>query len=125
MDEVSTTDAPESIGPFSQGIVSNSMVYVSGQGPVDPQSDTIVAGDIRTQTERTLDNIAAVLRAAGCSLDDVVRAQVYVRDMSQYDAVNEVYSGYMSEPYPARTAVEVSELPIDIDVEVDVVAEQR
>lgn len=124
MDEVSTNEAPESIGPFSQGIVSNSMVYVSGQGPVDPRSGNIVEGDIQVQTERTLDNIAAILRAAGCSLNDVVRARVYVRDMSQYDAVNEVYSGYMSQPYPARTAVEVSELPIDIDVEIDVVAER-
>ena len=124
MDEVSTDEAPESVGPFSQGIISHSMVHVSGQGPVDPKSGNIVEGDIRVQTERTLENIAAILRAAGCSLDDVVRARVYVRDMSLYNTVNEVYSGYMSKPYPARTAVEVSELPINIDVEIDIVAEQ-
>jgi 2-iminobutanoate/2-iminopropanoate deaminase len=122
MEEISTDDAPASIGPYSQGIVDGDTVHVSGQGPVDPDTDEVVSDDVREQTARTLENIAAVLEAAGASLDDVVKANVYVTDMDDYNAVNEVYGEYMSEPYPARAAVEVAALPIDIAVEIEVQA---
>ncbi|MFC7047219.1 Rid family detoxifying hydrolase [Halobacteriaceae archaeon GCM10025711] len=122
MEALDTDDAPASIGPFSQGIKDGDTVYVSGQGPVDPDTNEIVDGDVRTQTARTLENIAAVLAVADASLDDVVKATVFVTDMADYEAVNEVYAEYVSPPYPARSAVQVADLPIDIKVEIEVVA---
>lgn len=122
MQEIDTDDAPPSIGPFSQAVREGERIYVSGQGLVDPDDETVVSEDVRAQTERTLENVAAILRAADSSLDDVLKATVYVTDMDDYDAINEVYEQYMSAPYPARSAVEVSALPIDIGVEIDVIA---
>ncbi|MUV57298.1 Rid family detoxifying hydrolase [Halogeometricum sp. CBA1124] len=122
MEELSTSDAPASIGPFSQGIRDSNRIYVSGQGPIDPATGDIVSEDIREQTARTLENVEAVLQAGGVSLDDVVKSTVFVTDMNDYDAVNEVYGEYMSKPYPARSAVEVCELPVPIRVEIEVVA---
>ncbi|WP_152043129.1 RidA family protein [Salinigranum salinum] len=122
MREISTDDAPASIGPYSQGIVDDGTIYVSGQGPIDPESGDIVGDTIEEETERTLENVGAVLEAAGASLDDVVKATVFVRDMRNYAAINEVYGEYMSEPYPARSAVEVDDLPVDIGVEIEVIA---
>jgi 2-iminobutanoate/2-iminopropanoate deaminase len=122
MREISTDDAPASIGPYSQGIVDDGTIYVSGQGPIDPGTGDIVGDTIEEEAERTLENVGAVLDAAGASLDDVVKATVFVRDMRNYAAVNEVYGEYMSEPYPARSAVEVDDLPVDIGVEIEVVA---
>lgn len=122
MEEVSTNEAPDAIGPYSQGTLDDGRVYVSGQGPVDPDSGEIVSDDVAEQTARTLENVAAILEAAGSSFDDVVHANVYVTDMDDYETVNEVYAEYMTEPYPARAAMEVSRLPIEIAVEIEVVA---
>jgi 2-iminobutanoate/2-iminopropanoate deaminase len=123
MEEIVTDDAPQSIGPYSQGIKSDVHVFVSGQGPVDPETGEVVSEDISEQTAQTLENIGAVLSAAGSSLDQVVKTNVFVTDMDNYDAVNEVYGDYMSAPFPARSAVEVADLPIDIGVEIEAVAE--
>ncbi|WP_433627460.1 Rid family detoxifying hydrolase [Halomicrococcus sp. NG-SE-24] len=125
MEEINTDEAPPSIGPFSQAVRDGGRIYVSGQGPVDPESGEIVGDTVREQTARTLENVAAVLEAADRSLDDVVKATVFVRDMDDYDAVNDVYADYMTEPYPARSAVEVADLPIDIGVEIEVVASDQ
>jgi reactive intermediate/imine deaminase len=122
MEEIHTGDAPAAIGPYSQGIVDGDRIFVSGQGPIDPDSGDIVGEDIREETERTLENVAAVLAAADSSLDDVVKSTVFVTDMSNYDAVNDVYAEYMSDPFPARSAVEVADLPVDIGVEIEVIA---
>ena len=122
MEEIHTDDAPAAIGPYSQGIVDGDRIFVSGQGPIDPDSGDIVGEDIREETERTLENVAAVLAAADSSLDDVVKSTVFVTDMSNYDAVNDVYTEYMSDPFPARSAVEVADLPVDIGVEIEVIA---
>ena len=122
MQEISTNNAPASIGPYSQGIRDGDTVYVSGQGAVNPKTGEIVGDDVREQTSQTLENIAAILEAAGGSLDDVVKATVFVTDMHNYDAVNEVYGDYMISPFPARSAVQVADLPIDIDVEIEVIA---
>lgn len=122
MYEITTDEAPASIGPFSQGIRDQGRLYVSGQGPVDPDSGEILDSSIRAQTERTLENVDAVLEAGDCSFDDVVKASVYTRDITDYDVINEVYEEFVSPPYPARTAIEVSDFPLDIDVEIDVVA---
>ncbi|EFW91267.1 endoribonuclease L-PSP [Haladaptatus paucihalophilus DX253] len=125
MEEISTDAAPPSIGPFSQAVRDGDRIYVSGQGPVDPTSGDIVGDTIGEQTTRTLENIDAVLAAAGRSLDDVVKATVFVQDMDDYDEINEVYAEHFSAPYPARSAVQVEDLPIDIGVEIEVVASAR
>lgn len=122
MNAISTDDAPAAIGPYSQGIVDDDKVYVSGQGPVDPETEAVEVGTIEEETAQTLENIAAILEAAGTSLETVVKANVYLDSMDDYDAVNEIYGEYMSEPYPARAAVEVADLPIDIGVEIEVIA---
>lgn len=122
MREIESSDAPASIGPYSQGIHDGDTIYVSGQGPIDPDSGDVVSQDVREQTARTLENIDAVLGAADLSLDDVVKTTVFVNDMRYYDDVNEVYGEYMSEPYPARSAVEVVKLPVDIKVEIEAIA---
>ncbi|MBV0926347.1 Rid family detoxifying hydrolase [Halomicroarcula limicola] len=124
MQEITTDDAPDSIGPYSQGIASGDRIYVSGQGPVDPETGDVVSGSPAEQTRRTLQNIDAVLQAGDASLDDVVKSTVFVKDMRYYDEVNDVYGELMSAPYPARSAVEVVKLPVDIDVEIEVIAER-
>jgi len=125
MEEIATDQAPSAIGPYSQAILDDGRVYVSGQGPVDPETDEVVSEDIGEQTAQTLENIAAILDAADTSLDQIVKAKVFVTDMDDYEVVNEVYAEYMSEPYPARAAVEVSRLPIEIGVEIEVIAKQE
>jgi len=122
MEEISTDEAPESIGPFSQAIRDGDRIFISGQGPIDPESGEIVGDDIGDETARTLENVSAILEAAGASLDDVVKATVFVQNMDDYDDINEVYGEYMSEPYPARSAVQVEDLPVDIGVEIEVIA---
>lgn len=122
MEAIHTDDAPASIGPYSQAIKRRDTVYVSGQGPANPETREVEVQDIREQTAQTLENVAAILAAAGTSLEKVMKANVYVTDMADYEAVNEVYAEYMTEPYPARCAVEVADLPIDIGVEIEVVA---
>ncbi len=122
MEEISTDRAPSAIGPYSQGIRDGDRVYVSGQGPVDPDTGDVVSDDVGEQTAQTLENVAAILEAAGASLDDVLKANVYVTDMDDYEAVNDTYAEYMTKPYPARAAVEVSRLPIEIGVEIEIVA---
>lgn len=122
MDEITTAEAPASIGPYSQAVRDGDTVYTSGQGPIDPETGEVLDGDIAEQTALTLENIAAVLEAAGTSLDSVLKATVYVGDMDDYGAVNDVYAEYMSDPFPARSAVEVGEFPVDVGVEIEVVA---
>lgn len=122
MREIQSDDAPASIGPFSQGIVQGDTIYVSGQGPVDPNTGDVIGETPGEQAQRTLENIDAILGAADASLDDIVKTTVFLDDMRYYDEVNATYSELLSEPYPARSAVEVVKLPVDIDVEIEVVA---
>ena len=124
MKELTTDDAPKSIRPYSQGVVSGDRIYVSGQGPVDPESGDVISGSPGEQTRRTLRNVEAILQADGALLNDVVKTTVFVSDMRYYDEVNEAYKIMMSNPYPARSAVEVVRLPVDIDVEIEVIAER-
>ncbi len=122
MEEVSTDSAPEALGPYSQGIIDGDTVYVSGQGPVDPEANDVTAETIAEETAQTLENVAAILEAAGASLDDTVSVNVYMTDMDNYDEINDVYAEYMNEPYPTRAAVEVAELPSGIAVEIEATA---
>jgi 2-iminobutanoate/2-iminopropanoate deaminase len=122
MQEISTEDAPASIGPYSQAIEANGFIFVSGQGAAEPETREVVSDNINEQAAQVFGNISAVLSAADASLNDVVKAIVFLTDMENYDAVNEVYAEYMGSPFPARSAVEVADLPIDIDVEIEVIA---
>jgi 2-iminobutanoate/2-iminopropanoate deaminase len=119
---VSTPSAPAAIGPYSQAIRAGSLLFVSGQIPIDPATGTLVDGDIAAQTHRVFHNIRAILEAAGASLDSVVRATVYLADMNDFAIVNEVYGGYFSSPAPARATVQAARLPKDARVEIDVIA---
>ena len=119
---VSSPDAPKAIGPYSQAVRAGQLLFVSGQVPLDPATGQIVAGDIETQTRRVFDNLAAVLKAAGRSFADVVRTTVFLADMNDFTAVNDVYVTYFSTPYPARATVQVARLPKDARVEIDLIA---
>jgi len=119
---ISSKEAPGSIGPFSQAVRANGFVFVSGQVALDPSTQKVIDGDVSAQTERTLENVSAILRAAGSGLEKVVRSGVYLRNMSDFAAMNAVYARYFPSEPPARTTIEVSRLPLDVLVEVDVVA---
>jgi 2-iminobutanoate/2-iminopropanoate deaminase len=119
---ISSPDAPKAIGPYSQAVRAGQLLFVSGQVPLDPATGQIVAGDIAAQTRRVFDNLGAVLKAAGRSFADVVRTTVFLADMNDFTAVNEVYGTYFTEPYPARATVQVARLPKDARVEIDVIA---
>ncbi|MFB6170328.1 MAG: Rid family detoxifying hydrolase [Haloarculaceae archaeon] len=122
MEEVHADDAPVFDLPFSQATVNDGTVYVSGQVPIDPETMRVVEGGIEAEARQTLDNIATILEAAGSSFDSVLKTQVYLTDMDDFDAFNAVYEEYVGDPRPARSAFAVDELAIDIAVEVDVVA---
>ena len=119
---VSTSLAPKAIGPYSQAVRAGSLLFVSGQVPIDPATGDIVNGDIAAQTTRVFENIGAILQAAGASFDDVVRTTVFLADMNDFAAMNEVYGKYFASPAPARATVQVARLPKDARVEIDVIA---
>ncbi len=119
---ISSPNAPKAIGPYSQAVRAGDLLFLSGQVPLDPGTGSLIDGDIAAQTRRVLDNIGAVLAAGGRSFADVVRTTVFLADMNDFTAMNEVYGQYFSEPYPARATVQVARLPKDARVEIDVIA---
>jgi 2-iminobutanoate/2-iminopropanoate deaminase len=119
---VSTPLAPKAIGPYSQAIRAGSLLFVSGQVPIDPATGQIVHGDIAAQTHRVFQNIGEILKAGGASFDQVVRTTVFLADMNDFTAMNEAYATYFTAPAPARATVQVSRLPRDARVEIDVIA---
>lgn len=119
---ISTKDAPQAIGPYSQAIKAAGLVFVSGQIPTDPVTGNIVSGGIAEQTERVLKNLQAILQAGGTNLDKALKTTVYLKNMSEFAAMNEVYGKFWKSAPPARATVEVARLPKDVLVEIDVVA---
>jgi 2-iminobutanoate/2-iminopropanoate deaminase len=119
---VSTKDAPQAIGPYSQAIKANGFVFTSGQIAIDPATQQIVAGEVAAQTERVLRNLSEILEAAGSGLGKVVRCTVFLKDMNDFAAMNAVYGKYFSSAPPARSTAEVARLPKDVLVEIDVIA---
>jgi 2-iminobutanoate/2-iminopropanoate deaminase len=119
---IATNDAPKAIGPYSQAIKANGFVFISGQIPLDPATQQLIEGDVAAQTERVLQNLSGILKAAGSSLENVVRCGVFLKSMADFGAMNEVYGRYFTQTPPARSTVEVSRLPKDVLVEIDVVA---
>ncbi|MBZ5647849.1 MAG: RidA family protein [Acidobacteriia bacterium] len=121
---IATKDAPQAIGPYSQAIKANGLVFCSGQVALDPASGQVVAGDVAAQTERVLKNLAGVLAAAGSGMDKVLKTTVFLKNMGDFAAMNEVYGRHFKPPFPARSTVEVARLPKDVLVEIDVIATQ-
>jgi|SRR5438067_7854027 len=119
---VSTDKAPKAIGPYSQAIVAGNLVFTSGQIPLDPKTQQMVEGDVRAQAERVMDNLAAVLAAAGASFSTVVRATIFLADLNDFAAVNEVYGKRFPSNPPSRSTVQVAALPKGARVEIDLVA---
>jgi len=119
---VRTADAPQAIGPYSQAIEANGFVFVSGQIPIDPKTGSLVGGGIREQVKQVMENGKAVLAAAGCGMVHVVKTTIYLRNIGDFAAVNEVYGAYFPAEPPARATVEVSRLPKEAEVEIDFIA---
>ena len=122
---VATDHAPKAIGPYSQAVIvrgAGNLVFVSGQIPIDPATGEFVPGDVKAQTDRVMRNLTAILEAAGTTMDAVVRCTVYLADMNDFAAMNEVYGSYFSQPAPARATIQAVRLPKDARVEIDVIA---
>lgn len=119
---LSSPDAPRAIGPYSPAVRAGQLLFVSGQIPIDPATGQMIDGDIAAQSRRVLDSVGALLNAAGLSFANVVRTTVFLADMNDFGAVNQVYGTYFVEPFPARATVQVARLPRDARVEIDVIA---
>jgi 2-iminobutanoate/2-iminopropanoate deaminase len=121
-DVISTKDAPQAIGPYSQAIRANGFVFISGQVAIDPATQQVISGDVSAQTQRVLQNLSAILKAAGTGLEKVVRTTVFLKNMGDFAAMNAVYATYFTSAPPARSTVEAARLPKDVLVEIDVIA---
>ena len=119
---VKTDKAPQAIGPYSQAIEVNGMVYTSGVVPIDPATGNVVEGDIKVQATRVFDSMKALLEAAGSSCEDVVKTTVFIKDMNDFAALNEIYATYFTGIFPARSCVEVERLPKDVLIEMEAIA---
>ena len=120
---IHTDSAPAAIGPYSQAIQIGDLLFVSGQVPIDPDTGAVVEGDIRAQAQQSLNNLKAILNAAGTNMGAVVKTTVFLADMNDFVAMNEVYAQFFQEPYPARSAVQVARLPKDAKVEIEAIAQ--
>jgi 2-iminobutanoate/2-iminopropanoate deaminase len=119
---ISSPDAPKAMGAYAPAIRTGTLLFVSGQIPIDPASGNLVEGDISVQARRVLDNLRAIVEAAGLTLSDVVRTTVFLADMNDFAVMNQIYGGYFSDPFPARSTVQVSRLPRDVRIEIDAIA---
>ena len=119
---ISTDQAPSAIGPYSQATDLGNLVFISGQIPLDPTTMEFVSDDVKEQTSRVMENISAILKEAGLTFTNVVKMNIYLDSMENFSIVNDIYASYLSEPYPARAAVEVSQLPKGAKVEIEAIA---
>jgi len=120
--KIETGRAPSAIGPYSQGVFYNDLIFVSGQIPIVPDTGEVIKGDVKKATEQVLMNIKNILESAGSGMDKVLMATIYLVNMEDFPIVNEVYSSFFAEPYPARVTVGVNKLPKDVDIEISVIA---
>jgi len=119
---IATTDAPKSVGPYSQAIAAGNVLFCAGQIPLNPETGEIVQGDLSAQTMQVLENLAAVLKANGMNFSHVVKTTVFLTDLANFAKMNEVYANYFAEPYPARSTVQVAALPKGSNVEIEAIA---
>ena len=122
-DVITTSGAPKPVGTYSQAVKSGNFLFVSGQIPLDPETGEIINGDFREQTRRVLNNIMAILDASGMSAENVIKTNVYMTDLTNFPIVNEVYAEFFKSDPPARAAVEVSQLPLNVEIEIECIAE--
>ncbi|WP_281417641.1 RidA family protein [Alkaliphilus flagellatus] len=122
MEMINTDKAPAAIGPYSQGVRVDNLLFISGQMPLDPNTMDIVPGTIKEQTARVIENLKAILEEAGLTLNNVVKTTVFIKDMNDFANINEVYASYFTENKPARACVEVARLPKDVGVEIEAIA---
>ena len=118
---VSTENAPQAIGPYSQAVKAGNLMFISGQIPLDPKTGDLVSESIEDQAKQVLDNVKSICEASGNSLDDIVKISIFLTDLSNFSVVNDVMKEYFSEPYPARATVEVSGLPLGVNVEIEAI----
>jgi 2-iminobutanoate/2-iminopropanoate deaminase len=121
-DIISTSKAPQAIGPYSQAVRFNNLLFISGQIPLEPETGEILKGDIKAQTEQILENLKSILTAGGSSLDNVLRTTIFLTDLEDYADVNEMYAQFFEKSMPARSTVQVSRLPMDVQIEIDAIA---
>ncbi len=119
---ISTPNAPAAIGPYSQAVEVNGTLYISGQIPFVPETMTVISDDVKEQTRQSLENLKAILEAAGYTFEDAVKVGVFIKDMNDFGAINEVYAEYLGHVNPARACVEVARLPRDVKVEIELIA---
>ncbi len=119
---ISTEKAPKAIGPYSQAVEVNGIIYTSGVIPINPETNELVTGDIATQAKQAIGNLVALLNAAGSSAEDVIKTTVFIKDMNDFAAINEIYSTFFTTNYPARSCVEVARLPKDVLIEIEAIA---
>lgn len=119
-----TDKAPKPVGPYSQAIIEGDFIFVAGQGPINPLTNTLELGDARSETQRVFENLRAILQAAGSSLADVIKCNVYLRDINDFAAMNEVYGTFFAAPFPARTTIQAGALPGGIAVEIECIAKK-
>ena len=119
---ISTDKAPKAIGPYSQAIEVNGMIYTSGVIPINPETNELVNGDIKVQAEQAIGNLAALLKEAGSDTEQVIKTTVFIKDMNDFAAVNEIYAKYFTKDFPARSCVEVARLPKDVLIEIEAIA---
>ncbi|MEC8218594.1 MAG: RidA family protein [Pseudomonadota bacterium] len=118
---ISTENAPQAIGPYSQAVKAGNLMFISGQIPLDPKTGDLVSESIEEQAKQVLDNVKSICEAAGSSLDDIVKISIFLTDLNNFSVVNDVMKEYFSEPYPARATVEVSGLPLGVNVEIEAI----
>ena len=118
---ISTKNAPQAIGPYSQAVKAGNLMFISGQIPLDPKTGDLVSQSIEDQAKLVLENVKSICEAAGCSLDDIVKISIFLTDLSNFAVVNDMMKEYFSEPYPARATVEVSGLPLGVNVEIEAI----
>jgi 2-iminobutanoate/2-iminopropanoate deaminase len=121
---VATEKAPKPLGPYSQAVIDGDFIFVAGQGCTNPATGKLELGDVRSETKRTFENLSAILEAAGSSLDDVTKCNVYLRDIKDFAAMNDVYKTFFSAPFPARTTIQAGALPGGIAVEIECIAKK-
>ena len=121
--QVNTSSAPAAIGPYSQGVIAGNLLFVSGQIPINPTDGSLVSDSLESQANQVFQNLRAIIQEAGTSFEHVLKLTIYLTDLENFAAVNQVMEGYFNEPFPARATVEVSRLPKDVEVEIDAIVE--
>jgi len=119
---INTSNAPKPVGPYSQAVKAGDLIFISGQIPIDPKQDALIVGDFTAEAKQVFDNLEAICVEASIGLEDIVKLNIFLKDLSKFDAVNKIMSKRFKEPYPARATIQVARLPMDVNIEIDAIA---